>query len=408
MSAVVDEGIDGFLKHSRLIAHDDIRGVQLLHACKAVIAVDDSAVEVIEVRGCISAAVEHDHRADVRRNDGQRLHDHPLRTVAGLTECFENLQTLQQLAALLGFLRGGTDFRCAGFLGLLADFLFELFAGKFEVILPHDVGILSIGAEGGVCKALVSGIKLSLADELVTEAVIAVLRILLKQVQNRLCAGFRLEIAVILGGILLLGQGLELVVAGQILTLMRRIRLTRIGDDIFREVDNAFEILLGDVAQHLTDAGGRTLEVPDMCDRCSQLNVAHTLTAHLCAGNLNAAVRADLALETHLLELAAVAFPVLGRSEDLFAEQTAFFRLLGAVVDGFGALDLSVAPLADLLGRGETDLNGIKGSEFQRIPSYGQCTGAAFMPRPAHGSGFLTHQLKISAEAPRDYISPSS
>ena len=150
---------------------------------------------------------------------------------------------------------------------------------------------------------------------------------------------------------------------------MHRIGIARIGDDILCEIDDSFEILLGKIAEHLTDAGRRTLEIPDMCDRRSELDIAHALTAHLCARDLNTAVRADLALETNLLEFAAVAFPVLRRSEDLFAEKAAFFRLLCTVIDGLRPFDGSVAPFFDLFRRSKTDLYGIKGGEFQNVPS---------------------------------------
>ena len=69
---------------------------------------------------------------------------------------------------------------------------------------------------------------------------------------------------------------------------------------------------------------------------------------------------ADLALEADLLVLAAVALPVLGRSKDTLAEQAIAFRLERTVVNGFGLLYLAVRPLADQLGRSQTDLNGVK------------------------------------------------
>ena len=51
---------------------------------------------------------------------------------------------------------------------------------------------------------------------------------------------------------------------------------------------------------------------------------------------------ADNTLETNLLELTAMTFPVLLRSEYLFAVQAVFFGLQGSVIDGFGLLYFAV------------------------------------------------------------------
>ena len=55
--------------------------------------------------------------------------------------------------------------------------------------------------------------------------------------------------------------------------------------------------------------------------------MSHTLTADLAAGDFDSASVAYLAFVADLLILAAVALPVLGRSENLFAEKTAYFGL---------------------------------------------------------------------------------
>ena len=70
-AAVVDEGIHGLLQHALFVADNDIRRIELDEALEAVVAVDDAAVEVIEVGRCETTAVELDHRADVRRDDRQ-------------------------------------------------------------------------------------------------------------------------------------------------------------------------------------------------------------------------------------------------------------------------------------------------------------------------------------------------
>jgi len=61
--------------------------------------------------------------------------------------------------------------------------------------------------------------------------------------------------------------------------------------------------------------------------------VTHPLTAHLLAGDLDAAALADDALVADTLVLAAVALPVLGRTEDALAEEAVLLGLQRAVVD---------------------------------------------------------------------------
>ena len=94
-----------------------------------------------------------------------------------------------------------------------------------------------------------------------------------------------------------------------------------------------------------------------MGNRSSKLDMTHTLTSYLSACNFNAAALADFALETDLLILTAVTFPVLCRSEDSFAEKTVSLRLLGSVIYGFGSFNNAVRPASDLFGGCKTDFN---------------------------------------------------
>ena len=88
--------------------------------------------------------------------------------------------------------------------------------------------------------------------------------------------------------------------------------------------------------------------------------MSHALTADGRFCNFNAAAVADNALITDLLVLAAVAFPVLGRSENTLAEQAVFFRLQRTVVDGLRFFDLSMGPFADLIRGCQTDADRIE------------------------------------------------
>src|SRR4051794_8343937 len=50
-AAVVEQRINRFLKHALLVADDDVRRAQLDQPLEAVVAVDDAAIEIVEV-GC--------------------------------------------------------------------------------------------------------------------------------------------------------------------------------------------------------------------------------------------------------------------------------------------------------------------------------------------------------------------
>jgi hypothetical protein len=73
----------------------------------------------------------------------------------------------------------------------------------------------------------------------------------------------------------------------------------------------------------------------------SEVDVAHALTAHLGPRDLDAAALADDALVADALVLAAVALPVLGRTEDALAEEPVLLGLQRAVVDRLGLGDLA-------------------------------------------------------------------
>ena len=99
-AAVVEQRVDRFLQHALFIAHDDVRRIQLEQAAQAVVAVDDAAVEVVQVRRGEAAAVQRHQRTQVRRQHRQHVHHHPLRLDARLLEGFHHLQALGVLLDL--------------------------------------------------------------------------------------------------------------------------------------------------------------------------------------------------------------------------------------------------------------------------------------------------------------------
>src|SRR4029077_4732103 len=99
---------------------------------------------------------------------------------------------------------------------------------------------------------------------------------------------------------------------------------------------------------------------PDVADGRRKVDVTHALTANLLPRHLDAAAFADDPLVADSLVLAAVALPVLGRSEDPLAEQAVALGLERAVVDRLRLGDLAGRPVTDLLARRKPDANRVE------------------------------------------------
>ena len=65
-AAVVDEGVDGFLEHPLFVADDDVGSVELHQVLEPVVAVDDPAIQVVQVGGGKAAAVQLHHGTHTR------------------------------------------------------------------------------------------------------------------------------------------------------------------------------------------------------------------------------------------------------------------------------------------------------------------------------------------------------
>ena len=100
-ASVVEQRVHGFLQHALFVAHDDFRRVQVHQLLQPVVAVDDAAVQVVQIGGGKAAAVEWNQRTQLRRNDRDHVENHPLRLVAALAEGLDHLQALGILQALL-------------------------------------------------------------------------------------------------------------------------------------------------------------------------------------------------------------------------------------------------------------------------------------------------------------------
>ena len=76
-TTVVEQRVHSFLKHALFVADDDFGRAQFHQPFQTVVAVDDAAVQVVEVRGGKTATVKRNQRTQFRRNDRNNFHDHP-------------------------------------------------------------------------------------------------------------------------------------------------------------------------------------------------------------------------------------------------------------------------------------------------------------------------------------------
>jgi hypothetical protein len=291
-AAVVEQRVDRLLQHPLLVADDDVGRAQLDQPLQAIVAVDDAAIEIVEVGRGETAAVERHQRTQVRRNHRHMGQDHPFRLVAGLDE---RLDQLEPLGELLRLELGGRfdDLLAQVDRHLLEVEGFEHFADRFGA----DHGGEAVGA-------------------------VSVL-------------------------------GLDVIVLGQELTVLERGE-TRLQHHVVLEIEDALEVLQRHVEQQ-ADARRQRLQEPDVRHGSCKLDMAHALAPHPAERDFDRALLADDALVLHALVLAAQALVVLDRPEDAGAEQAVALGLEGAVVDGLGLFDLAVGPGQNLVGARDRD-----------------------------------------------------
>ena len=131
--------------------------LQLDQPLQAVVAVDDAAIEVVQVRGREPAAVERHQRAQLGRDHRHHLEHHPLGLVAQFQEGLDHLQPLDELLAL-GL---GAGLEQLGAHGLALDRQVELLEH-----VAHRLGADAAG-EGVVAELLAVAQHLLLGEQLV-------------------------------------------------------------------------------------------------------------------------------------------------------------------------------------------------------------------------------------------------
>ena len=107
-AAVVEQRVDGLLQHALLVVDDDLGRAEVEQSLEPVVAVDDAAVQVVEVGRGEAATVELHHRAQVGRDHRHGVEDHGARVVDALAvlvaavEGGDDLEPLDGLLLALG------------------------------------------------------------------------------------------------------------------------------------------------------------------------------------------------------------------------------------------------------------------------------------------------------------------
>ena len=134
-ATVVEQTVHGLLQHALFIARDDLRRLQLQQTAQTAVAVDHSAVQVVQVRGGEAATVQGHQGAQIRWQHRQHRQHHPLGLDARL------LESLQHFEALGVFLH--LDFRPRQVTAKALDFgfdfdAFEQLTDAFGTHLGHE------------------------------------------------------------------------------------------------------------------------------------------------------------------------------------------------------------------------------------------------------------------------------
>ena len=94
-------------------------------------------------------------------------------------------------------------------------------------------------------------------------------------------------------------------------------------------------------SQQIADLVRQRTEVPDVSHRNNQVDMSHSLAAHLLLCYLDTATVADNTFVTYSLVLSAVALVILSRTEDSLAKQTVSFWLVCTIVYSFRLQNLT-------------------------------------------------------------------
>ena len=295
-TAVIEQRVYRFLQHTFFVARDDLWRTQFEQAFQTVVTVDHATVQIVQVGGRETTAVQRYQRTQIRWQYRQNFQNHPFRLDARAGESFQHFQTFSQFFDF-GFGRG----------------VFQLFTQFFN--FRRHVEFL---------QQLADAFRAHQRAEFVT-----------------VFFNFRV--------VIVLGHDLAAFERGH----------TRINHHECFEIQHAFDVAQSHV-QHHTQAGWQGFEEPDVRHGRGQVNVTHALTTHFGQSDFDAATLTGDATMFQTFVFTAQAFVVLHRAENFRAEQAVTFRFERAVVDGFRLFHFTVRPRTNFIRRGQTDLNHVE------------------------------------------------
>ena len=108
-SAVVDQSVDGLLEHALFVAADNFWSVETMQTTQTIVAVNDAAVQVVQVRSGETATIKWNHWTQVWWNNWDNAQNHPTWGNDVLLQAVEQLEATHVTVGL-GFAGGFGEF----------------------------------------------------------------------------------------------------------------------------------------------------------------------------------------------------------------------------------------------------------------------------------------------------------
>ena len=303
-TTIINQSIYSLLQHALLVADNNVRSTKLQQTLQAVVSVDNTTIQIVQIRGSKTATIQLNHRAQLWRNNWNYIHNHPGWLVAGASEGLNNLQTTDSTNT-----------------ALLAGYMLQLVSQLLVQDIQTIFHVLSLLFLWQICLQL----NQKLLDSLGTHAYYKITTVVLPSL-----------------AILQLRQKL----------LFGKRCILWIQNNVGSKVENLLHSPWWNI-QNQAHAAGDTLEIPNMRYRSSQLNMAHTLTAYLGTSDLNTTAITDSTLMTDTFILTAMTFPITSWSKNFLAEKTILLWLQSTIVNSLWLQYLAMRPLTNLVRRGQ-------------------------------------------------------
>ncbi len=113
-AVVVEQSVDRLLQHPLFVADDDFGRVEVDQLLEPVVAVDDPAIEVVEVARGEIARIEQHQGPQIGRDHRDDVEHHPLGLVIAVAQRLDDFEPLDQVLGLL-LAVGGLELRAQHF-----------------------------------------------------------------------------------------------------------------------------------------------------------------------------------------------------------------------------------------------------------------------------------------------------